>query len=107
MSIRKFTPHIASLFFFMFFMTACGNEAMEKNATLLQQALPEALTVVETSPKLLARDCPNGGMRVTHGLDHNRDGQLNPYERLNFELICSPGALPFDPSRGVAIITGE
>lgn len=51
--------------------------------------LPQPLTVVEATHPLLASACGNlGGTQIVHGIDHDADGYLAPYERLTVEFLC-------------------
>lgn len=56
-------------------------------------ALPQALTLLEQSDARIIRTCPDGGARMVHGLDHDSDGKLAPYERLGVEYICNGAAI--------------
>lgn len=52
-------------------------------------ALPKPLTLLEKSDSIVASNCAAGGTRMVHGLDHDADGYLAPYERLGVEYLCN------------------
>ncbi|MGF1643951.1 MAG: hypothetical protein ACFCUJ_09920 [Thiotrichales bacterium] len=51
--------------------------------------LPQPLALVEAIHPSLVTVCANvNGIQVVHGLDHDADGSLAPYERLTIEYLC-------------------
>ncbi len=52
-------------------------------------ALPKPLTLLEKSDAVVASNCNAGATRMVHGLDHDADGYLAPYERLGVEYLCN------------------
>jgi len=71
-------------------LTACGEDAEPEPRLLFAQE--------EVAP---SDDCPNGGLRISSGLDVNRDGDLEESEITATELLCEgevgdPGEPGFD-----------
>ncbi|MGV6816524.1 MAG: hypothetical protein ACWA44_04525 [Thiotrichales bacterium] len=65
--------------------------------------IPPALTEMQPDNRLVTALCPNGGMVLVHGLDHDGNGHLSPYEQLQSEVVCNiqPGST--DQETGVAL----
>jgi len=65
--------------------------------------IPAPLTEIKTDSRQVAASCPSGGMLVVHGLDHDGNGHLSPYEQLQAEVVCHASPLAPNDQRGVAM----
>lgn len=79
-------------------LSGCSEERIGMHSALDNgQGLPEPISVVR---HLSAAEsgCSTQGIQVTHGLDHNHDGTLSPYERSNSSLVCLPNGSQDGPA---------
>lgn len=65
--------------------------------------IPPALTEMQPDNRLVTALCSNGGMVLVHGLDHDGNGHLSPYEQLQSEVVCNVQPGSADKETGVAL----
>ncbi len=75
-----------------------------KQASTDATALPKAITIVEQSTVVAAACSTRAGFRLIHGLDHNHDGKLSPYERQHTDIVCNPDPSRADETNAVAVL---
>lgn len=84
-------------------LSACDNMNF-KQLSETRSGLPDSITIIEAF-NIAATVCSTkAGFRVVHGLDHNHDGKLSPYERQQEDIVCNPDALPGTQANAVAIV---
>ena len=84
-------------------LSAC-DEIKFKQPSTDTTALPKSITIIEQSNIVATACSTHAGFRVIHGLDHNDDGKLSPYERQHTDIVCNPDPSRADGANAVAIL---
>lgn len=86
-------------------LSACEQSSNYEHNLPSPHHIPAPLTEMQTDSRLIASQCAAGGIMILHGLDHDGNGHLSPYEQLESEIVCN--VLPARPKGQSGIALSE